>query len=160
MRKAFVVFLSVCCGAAQAEPMAALFGLWESPDGQARQQFDQDFSGLITTKMWFKIGENWKPVGRGILYSRPGSPEWAGVTRTSDMGGIELFESRITPREDGRFSVENESFDAQGTLMKTAEDWTITRDGRFDYTVYKVAADGSRTPWMQGRWLRIPDAGQ
>ncbi len=156
MRRALIIASFMVFGVAHAGPIDTLFGLWESPDGNARQQFVEEFPGLIATKMWFKAGEDWKVVGQGVLYSRPGPHGWVGATRTANMGGIELFESVVTPMENGKFSVKNKSYDAKGAVTETVEDWTVKIGGIFDYKIFKVTGDGGRTPWMEGRWKKTP----
>ncbi len=75
------------------------------------------------------------------------------VETETDMGGIELFESTLVFRGDGRFESDNVSFMTDGSKMRTTEDWQVDKD-RFDYKVF-MDVDGERSLWLEDSWTRV-----
>jgi len=137
-----------------ADEMDPLIGTWVSPDGFAKQRLERTFDGSwIETTMWFLVEDNWQQVASGAMYRRPGESHWTGVSRTSDMDGIELFETTLRRVAAGQYRAFNVAYQSDGTTMETEEDWAITDGDRFTYTIYQLD-DGERTPWMTGEWVR------
>lgn len=140
-----------------ADSIDVILGTWVSPDGLAKQQFVEELDGSwISTRMWFKTDGGWKLVGTGGMYRRPGEAQWRVVSRTTDMDGIDLFESTLDYVAEGQYRLSNIAYQSDGSLIKTEEDWIFSGPDRFEYTVYKLE-DGDRSPWISGVWVREPD---
>lgn len=132
-------------------------GTWMSTDGSAKQEFVREFDeGWIGTQMWFKSDDGWKRVAVGSMYRRPGDDRWFSAGRAVDMSGIELFESTLRKIDDRRYAVTNVAYKADGSTMKSEEDWFFDGPHKFEYTIYTVE-EGARTELMRGVWQRAPD---
>jgi hypothetical protein len=151
-----IVSLLILAEAAQpAESLGRLLGHWVSRDGAARQSLTSDLDGSwVATRMWFKDGESWQLVATGSFYRRPGDDAWHGISRTTDMEGIELFETRLQPISETEFAVSNVSYQRDGSTVLSEETWTFDGDDRYTYTVYFLE-DQNRTPMYEGTWLRM-----
>ncbi|MDX1572050.1 MAG: hypothetical protein R3200_16320 [Xanthomonadales bacterium] len=147
---------SLAC-VARAEPIDALIGTWVSPDGSARQSYQRELDGTwIRVESRFKVDGEWQLVGVGGLYRKPGEEAWLGVSRTTDMSGFELFETRLTPTEAGGYDVRNLATQADGTQVETFEEWRFKGPDRIEYTIHMIA-EGESKPFMTGVWVRATD---
>lgn len=139
--------------AATDDPMARLVGAWISPDGAARQQVERCFNGSwLITRQWFHLADGWVLVGRGAMYQKPGQSSWVSVNRTTEMGGIVLFESTLHPGRD-LFTVENRAYMEDGSVVETEEEWRFPSADQIDYIIYRLTEEG-RSAWMKGSWQR------
>lgn len=137
-----------------AEPMDALVGQWTSPDGFAKQSIERQLDGSwLSTRMWFWLDDKWKLVGTGSIYRNPKVEYWSVVSRTTDMDGIELFESRLLPKKDGRFELDNLAVKGDGSVIVTHEEWHFADADHYKYMIYQVSGE-ERTPWLAGSWVR------
>ena len=151
-----VMFFSAVTSVSIADPIEAIVGEWISPDGKSMQVVEREFDGnWLSTRMWFKVGEDWTLVAVGAMYRKPAVDHWISVTRTKKMGGIELFESTLVSRGGGRFESDNVSFMSDGSTMRTTEQWYIDKD-RFDYKVF-TNVDGKLSLWLEDSWIRVRD---
>lgn len=139
---------------ASADTVDTLIGTWESPDGNARQQFVREFDGSwVTTRMWFRSGDDWKLVATGSMFQRPGDDRWFLASRTTDMDGILLFESVLSEANDGVIAVTNKSYLADGSVILTEEEWRFDGGDHYEYVVFRLE-DDARTEWFRGSWNR------
>ena len=148
-----VLFLALSAPAA-ADDVDILLGAWVSPDGVTKCDYVRQFDGSwITTRMWFKLGEEWQLVATGALYQRPGEHLWRMVGRSKDMGGIVLFESTFEFLDEGEVKLVNTAFNTDGTTRIAEEDWQVS-DNEIAYDIFDIE-DGERVPLFSGKWLRM-----
>lgn len=134
-----------------AAPMERLVGDWISPDGSSRQRVESHFDGSwLSTRMWFRNGEEWVEVGRGAIWRGAEDGTWKAASRTTGMGGIELFESLLEPEGDA-VALSHRAHMEDGTVLETREEWRFVSADRIDYAVYRP---GEEEPWIEGRWVR------
>jgi hypothetical protein len=154
MRGFLLALLLTLSASAAADDVDALLGAWISPDGVTKCDYVREFDGSwVTTRMWFKLGEEWELVAKGAMYQRPGENLWRMVGRSKDMGGIVLFESTFEFLGDGRVKLTNTAFNADGTTRIAEEDWQVTAD-EIAYDIFDIEA-GERVPLFSGKWIRM-----
>lgn len=154
MRSLFLAFLLVFALPAIADDVDILLGAWISPDGTTKCDYERQFDGSwVTTRMWFKSGEEWELVATGAMYQRPGENLWRMVGRSKDMAGVVLFESTFEFQGDGIVKLVNTVFSSDGTTRIAEEDWQVT-DDEIAYDIFNIEAD-ERVPLFSGKWLRM-----
>jgi hypothetical protein len=145
---------------ALADDMDVLIGDWSSSDGMLKHRIERAFDGsLLETKMWFKVEGEWKLVSQGTGYRRPGDNAWRFVSRTTDMRGIELFESIVERTSEMTYRVANIAYQEDGSSSETEEEWSFVNKDHYSYTIYQTK-DGERTPWYTGEWFRKVGGGE
>ena len=145
--------VSLPARAGDLAPLDKVLGAWVSPDGASRVTYESRFDGhWIDTKMWFKQGEEWKPVGQGGVYRHTSDGRIISVMRTVDMIGIELFETIMSPSADG-FELSNTAYLPDGSMILTEEEWSFPEEDRWTYTVYKIEGD-EQEKWFTDGWVR------
>lgn len=101
--------------------------------------------------MWFTANETELEVAHGAIYRGPGDGLWVIASRTTRMGGIELFQSTLDPTGEV-WTLEHTAHQADGTTLETRETWTFPDSNRIEYAVYRP---GESDPWITGAWQRV-----